>query len=61
MIHLTTFVDYKIQHFKEFVCNKIIHQGKCKPLLAQVLDGGTDMVHLVVYYQETVMSLVEYC
>ena len=34
MIHLTTFVDYKIQHFKEFVCNKIIHQGKCKPLLA---------------------------
>jgi hypothetical protein len=23
-----------LQHFKEFVCNKIMHQGKCKPLLA---------------------------
>ena len=36
-----------------------MHQGKGKPLLAQVLDGGTDMIYLFVDQQETVMSLVE--
>ena len=46
-----TFVD----SFHQFVWCKYLHLGEAKPLLAQVLNGCTYVIYIIVYTKEAVM------
>ena len=44
-----------IDPFHQFVWCKYLHLGETKPLLAQVLNGCTNVIYIIVYTEETVM------
>ena len=63
LIHI--FLPYSIENsvfflspvdsFHQFVWCKYLHLGETKPLLAQVLNGCSYVIHIIVYTKEAVM------
>ena len=45
-----------VDSFHQFVWCKYLHLGETKPLFAQVLNGCTYMIHIIVYTKEAVIS-----
>ena len=44
-----------VDPFHQFVWCKYLHLGESKPLLAQVLNGCSYVIHIIVYTKEAVM------
>ena len=45
-----------IDSFHQFIWCKYLHLRETKPLFAQVLNGCTYMIHIIVYTKEAVIS-----
>ena len=44
-----------VDSFYQFVWCKYLHLGETKPLLAQVFDGCSNVIYIIVYTKEAVM------
>ena len=44
-----------VDSFYQFVWCKYLHLGETKPLLAQVLNGCSYVIYIIVYTKEAVM------
>ena len=44
-----------VNPFHQFVWCKYLHLWETKPLFAQIFDGCSNVIHIIVYAKETVM------